>query len=225
MPTTFDALYTEFVISSFDKQLHLADVHGEHDWGFNMTDGQLTFDGSVSYRIQILGTEDHVGRTWLWAWANKASGIPDELLRAANDLRSFGDAHEIRELAEAKAPLDDLEGHTVGLVAAGFAKGKAYYRCPYKNGALFVLITDDKLQFSVPNRLVRALTIIPQAISALEIRDHRTAISAYLRQQGVEVTQDGGNLVVPGEREPLLTAEFDEINRLTKLESRLKPSK
>jgi hypothetical protein len=224
MPTAFDSLYTEFVISSFDKQLHLADAHGEDDWSFNMTDGQITFGDSVSYRIEILGTEDHVGETWMWGWANKASEIPDRLLCAVNELRSFGDEHDIRELIEAKLPLEEIDGHTVGLVAAGFAKGKAYYRCPYKNGALFVLITDDQLEFFVADQLVRALVIIPQAISALEIRDHRAAIAAYLRQQGIEVMEDGGNLVVQGEREPLLTAEFDELKRLTRLKSHLKPN-
>jgi hypothetical protein len=57
MPTTFDSLYTEFVIMSFDKQLRVADAHGEDAWGFSMTRGEITFKQSIAYKIQILGTE------------------------------------------------------------------------------------------------------------------------------------------------------------------------
>lgn len=223
MPTTFDSLFTDFVISSFDKQLRLADVHGEDSWGFNMTNGEITFNESVTYKIQILGTEDHVNDSWLWGWANKASNIPDDLLIVGNELRSFGEKHAIAELTTAKLSLDALDGHTVSLIASGFANGKAYYRCPYENGALFVLITDAKLQLPVEDKIVQACRVIPECISALEITDHRNATAAYLRQNGYDVVDDGSKLLVPGDGQPLLTVEFDEMNRLVKLQSHLTP--
>jgi hypothetical protein len=223
MPTTFDSLYTEFVISSFDKQLRLADAHGEDSWGFNMTNGEITFNDSIAYKIQILGSEDHVNETWMWGWANKASNIPDELLVVGNELRSYGEKHAIAQLTTGKRSLDDLDGHTVGLIACGFANAKAYYRCPYENGALFVLITDAKLELAIENKIVRATRVIPECVSALEVTDHRKATAAYLRQNGFDVVDDGSTLLVPGDGQPVITADFDEMNRLTKLESHVNP--
>lgn len=224
MPTTtFDSLFNDFVIGSFDKQLRLAVAHGEDSWGFNMTSGEITFNKSVTYKIQILGSEDHVSSTWLWGWANKASKIPDSLLHVGNELRSLGEKHTITQLTTAKLSLDVLNGHTVGLIACGFANGKAYYRCPYENGALFVLITDDKLQLPVENKVVRATRVIPECISALEIKDHRAATTAYLRQNGFDVIGDAGKILVRSDGQPVLTVEFDKMNRLSKLESQLKP--
>jgi hypothetical protein len=159
----------------------------------------------------------------MWGWANKASNIPNELLTVANALRSHGDKHAITQLTTAKLPLNILAGHTVGLIACGFANGKAYYRCPYENGALFVLITDPGLKLSVENRIARATRVIPECISALEITDQRGASAAYLRQHGLEVVEEGGKLLVYGDDQPVLSAEFDEMNRLTKIESHLKP--
>lgn len=223
MPTTFDSLYTEFVITSFDKQLRLADAHGEDDWGFNMTNGEITFNETVSYKIQILGTEDHANESWMWGWANKASNIPDELLVVANQLRVYGEKYSITELADPKSSMEDVDGHTIGLIACGFVNGKAYYRCPYENGALFVLITDAKLELPIENKMVRATRVIPECISALEITDHSKATAAYLRHNGFDVVDDGHKIVVHGDGQPILTAKFDELNRLTKLDSHLNP--
>jgi len=223
MPTTFDSLYAEFVIASFDKQLRLADIHGKDAWGFNMTNGKITFNESVAYKVQILGTEDHVNESWMWGWGNKASNIPEEMLAVGNELHAYGEKHSISQLTTAKSPLEEVDGHTVGLIASGFANAKAYYRCPYENGALFVLITDANLELPIENKIVRATRVIPECISALEIADQRAATIAYLRQNGFEVDADAGRLVVHGDGGPLLTAEFDELNRLTSLNSHIVP--
>jgi hypothetical protein len=224
MPTTLDALYNEFVISSFDKQLRLADAHGEDVWGFDMDRGEITFDDAVSYKVQILGTEDHAGGSWMWGWANTASDIPEELLVLANELRSHGEQHSITQLTTAKLPLEALDGQTVGLIAGGFANGVPYYRCPYDNGALFVLITDPRLKLTVENKLVRAARVIPESISSLEIGDHRHAIAAYCRQNGFDAVDDAGKLLIRVDGETMFTAEFDELGRLSGLEGTIPPT-
>lgn len=223
MLATFQSLHTEFVLASFDKQLRLAEMHGEDSWGVDLSQGEISFNESATYKIQILGTEDHVNQTWMWGWFNTASNLPNELLIAANELRVHGEQHSIGQLTTGKLPMDELEGHAVGLTASGFSSAKAYYRCPYENGALFVLITDAKLELPVENKIVRATRVIPECVSALEVANHRQATAAYLRQNGFDVQEDGRNLLVPGADRPMLTAKFDERNRLTKLESHLNP--
>lgn len=73
------------------------------------------------------------------------------------------------------------------------------------------------------NKILRATMVIPQAISALEIQDQRAAVAAYLRQAGIEAKEEDGKLVVYGDDEPALTAEFDDLGRLTSLQSHLEP--
>ncbi len=223
MSVTFDSLFSDHVLASFDKQLRLADAHGDDDWGFDMTSGVITFNGSVEYQIQILGTEDHTAETWMWGWANHASGIPENLLVASNQLLAIGEEHGVEELTTSVLPMDDLEGHRVGLIASGITGAEAYYRYPYEGGALFVLIADSSLELSVDDELVRATRVIPQGISTFEISDHRRAIAPYLTHLGFEIKDVGVNLEAQTEGRSVMTAKFDRMNRLTKLESAIGP--
>lgn len=104
---------------SFDKQLHLGDLIGECDWNVDLKQGLLSFQDRYSWRIQILGTESTRGNTWLWAWANVASNLPPNLIEASLQLREFGKEHGIPEFTEAKLSLDQIDGHTIALIASG----------------------------------------------------------------------------------------------------------
>ena len=145
MPIYFHDMFTQYVMSSLDKQLRLADKLGEGSWSSDLRKGTITFEDVGSYEVQILGTEADGSETWLWGWANTASNLPDSLLQVCEKLRQYGEQHSITQLTIAKQPLDDVNGHVVGMIASGFAKSQAYYRCPYDGGALFVLITDPTL--------------------------------------------------------------------------------
>src|SRR5262245_45278690 len=63
MSPEFEQLYHRHVITSYEKQLRLADVIGTHCWSFSMHDGSLTFqeDGEparapIVFAAQLLGT-------------------------------------------------------------------------------------------------------------------------------------------------------------------------
>ncbi|NJK81384.1 MAG: hypothetical protein HC914_16455 [Chloroflexaceae bacterium] len=49
-----------------------------------MIKGVLPFGTDMAFQVQILGTAAEQPGTWLWGWANAASGIPDPLLLAAH---------------------------------------------------------------------------------------------------------------------------------------------
>jgi hypothetical protein len=57
-----------------------------------------------------------------------------------------------------------------------------------------------------------------QAIASLDIPDHRLALAGYLDHYNLAHEQDGDRFVVRENGEPVLTATFDEHNRLTNLE-------
>lgn len=224
VPVTFDALFHRYVISSHDKQLSLWNLHDEGDWSFDKKRGKLKISGLPAYSIQILGSEDHVNRTWLWGWANPASNVSDSLLEAALELKSYGKKHNIRQLTRSKLSMDDVDGYRIGLIASGFCDAKAYYRCPYENGALFVLITDERLRHNRTD-LARAVLVIPQAIGEFGIDDQPTAVASYLDDVGLKYRQHDRKLVIEGKDggQPQLVAEFDDANRLLSLEGQLTP--
>jgi hypothetical protein len=210
--------YERHVLASFDKQLYLSDLVGDLDWRFEMKSGLLSFGDQFHWQAQILGTESEESGTWLWAWANQASGIPAGLLQAAHFMRELGEQHQIPELAEAQLPLGEINGHFLSMLASGECQAAAYYRGPYTGGAAFLLIRDERFERRIEDPLLRILSVFPQALEAVEIQNHKNALVGYLHYYGL-MSQSAGNtiLVKEGER-TVLTASFDEQNRLMNLE-------
>ena len=217
-------LHTLWGPSTLDRQLHLAEVVSALDWNFDLGSGVLSF-GSRCWGTQVLGSESNLSQTWLWAWANEASTIPDHLLHSSRMMKALGDFHQIPELTEPEVPLDRLDGHTASLIATGVCQADAYYRCPYHGGALFVLIQDETFPRCTDPPLARIATVFPRAISALDLADHRLALAGYLRSYGLPFEEASDRILVRDQGEPVLTATFDDLNRLTNLEATLKPSR
>jgi hypothetical protein len=219
-----DNIVPSLSVVSYDKQDRLADLIGQEAWHFELDSGLLSFGYQYRWHAQILGTASGDSGTWLWAWANSESNIPAHLLTASLALKAYGEQHSIPELTTPQLPLDQIDGHSLALVASGICKANAYYRCPYEGGALFVLIKDENFPKCTDLPLQRIVTIFPQAIASLDIPDHRLALAGYLDHYGLSYEQDGDKLVVKEDGEVVLTATFDKQNRLTKLEAKLKPT-
>ncbi len=221
MSPQYPSLFLPHVIEAFDRQLHLADLVGQLDWRFDMASGRLSFGNRFVWRAQVLGTESDSTGTWLWSWANAASDIPDNLLQASLSMKAFGEQHEIPELTAPEVPLDAIDGHSLALIVSGICRANAYYRGPYDGGAVFLLIQDDSFPCNTEPPLARIATVFPQAISALEIPNHRLAFLSYLASYDILGRSDGKNVVVEEDSKANLTATFDEQDRLIKLEAHL----
>jgi hypothetical protein len=215
------AAFDQHAAATFDKQSCLNELVGELDWQFEMDSGLLSFGDRHQWQAQILGTQSDESGTWLWAWANEASGIPENLLVAANALRKLGTAKGIAELTEAQLPADEYDGHFWSILATGVCKADAYYRGPYEGGAVFLLIEDPAFDRQVDNPLLRFATIMPQAVSAYPISNHKRAVAGYADFLGLTAEAQGDTVVVADGSGNQLTAEFDGQNRLTKLAGEL----
>jgi hypothetical protein len=212
-------MYTHRFASSLDRQHFLIDLIGNYAWQTDIGSGQLSFGSQHRWQIQLLATESDASDTWLWAWANTASNIPDHLLHASLALKAYGVQHGIPELTQPELLLDQIDGHTLALLASGICDADAYYRCPYDGGALYVLIMDDDFPECPDPPLQRVATVFPQAIAALDIPDHEEALCGYLDDYDLEHEHTGNQIIVRSESgEPVLTATFDEQKRLTGLE-------
>lgn len=218
-------LHTRHVAASFDKQLHLADLVGKLDWRFGLNTGLLSFGDRFQWQAHLLGTEAHDSQTWLWAWANQASNIPPQLHGDALTLRLLGEHHQTPELAEPQLPLGKVNGHFFALLASGICEANAYFRAPYDGGAAFLLIKDHAFPKNTDSPLNRIVTVFPQAITAIEIEDHKLALAGYLAYYGLDGQAEGDALIVREGDEAILTATFDGQRRLTKLDATIKAGK
>lgn len=54
----------------------------------------------VATDTQHIGTFGLKSKTWMWAWANYASNIPEELLQASLQVKEFGEKAGIGKLTE-----------------------------------------------------------------------------------------------------------------------------
>jgi hypothetical protein len=133
----------------------------------------------------------------------------------------LGEQHQIRELTELEVSVNVADGHTLSMIASRVCPANACFRCPYEGGALFVLIKDENFPRCTEPPLQRIATIFPQAISSLNIPNHPLAFSGYLDDYGLAYERDQDQIVVKENGVPVLTASFDEQDRLAKLEATL----
>src|SRR5262249_21316260 len=117
------------------------------------------------------------------------------------------------------------DGHTLALIASGLCQANAYYRAPYDGGALFLLIQDDIFPRCQEPPLARIASVFPQAIAALDIPNHRLALAGHLVHYALDAQDGRARVVVRKAGQPVLTANFDEVDRLTKLDVTVKGGK
>ena len=104
---TFADLLHQHAALALEKQFYLAELTEGSSWAFSMPTGELSFGNGLRSQVQILGTEGEAAGTWLWAWANQASGIPAQLLEAAEAMRALGHQETILELTTAEQELSE----------------------------------------------------------------------------------------------------------------------
>ncbi|MBD7923809.1 DUF6882 domain-containing protein [Xanthomonas bonasiae] len=219
MTPAFQALLARHIGSAFARQMALADLLGERGWRLDLAEGIAHFGDDLHFPVQLLGSAAEDSASWLWAWANTASNLPENLLVAANALRERGERDGPAELATASLPLDD-EGHTIALLAAALS-ARCYYRGPYRGGALFFLLDDVPAAVFAPCDDPRVLSLLGQLVAQFPL-DHRAMTEGFLDDQGYALQREPGQTVATrgGSR---ITLGFDALDRLTQLQGSLAP--
>lgn len=219
---TFIDLLTQHVGASFARQRAFADLLGERNWSVSVSDGIVTFGQDLRFPIQLMGTEADDDGTWLWAWANAASDLPDKVLVACNQLRELGERQNIPELRERKLSLDEqVSGHSIALIASGITGRCCYYRGPYDGGALFFLVGDVPDEVLRPVHAERAITVITEVVSSFSV-NHRSMVEAFLHSQGFSNSISAGELAAT-RGEDQITMSFDAADRITNIGGRIAP--
>lgn len=223
----FHDLLLQNYIASWDKQItfaHWLKERGNPDWGFDMDTGKLTFGDILAFDAQLLGTEGASSKSWLWAWANSRSNIPDNLLEAANQLRQYGEAHDIPEFTTASMPLDqEVHGHHLSMVASALLKANIYYRGPYQGGAMFLLVTDPNFPLTIANTPEHIVSTITQFASSVKTDNLRLLVTHYLETCQLNVTAIDDVVTGKFTDGSYIDVIFEGDNRLKQVKANLKP--
>jgi hypothetical protein len=174
--------------SAFARQLALGDLMGDGEgrWDLNVQAGTIAIANLGSFPIQLLGSHSEYDNTWLWAWANRQSNLPEHVLTACDQLRTLGHKHDIKELTERKFALESVTDHMLAMACGELAGGLCYYRAPYEGGAAFVLLEQAPESVGAPVSAARVTTVLMQVISNFDV-DHRSMADHFLRQQGFAI--------------------------------------
>ncbi|MBE8727632.1 DUF6882 domain-containing protein [Flavobacterium hungaricum] len=198
-----------------DKQLHFGDIIGDNNWNINIANAAISFGDEFVFPIQVLGTISHSSQTWLWAWANTQSGLPESIIQDALALKKYGEENQIDLLKNDTFGFTAEELHLMGLVASGIHNSSAYYICDYGQGAMVVTIKSNEIEKTRTDNHLRIMTVFPQLISQYEV-NHNKALTYYLKDKGYTISENGKKLTA-SKNDETITAEFDELERLTKL--------
>jgi hypothetical protein len=210
-------LFCRHVATSFDKQCHFWDIVAGMDWHFEVATGLLSFGDQFHWRADILGTESDGTNTWLWAWANESSQIPESLLHTSLQMKDLAERYQVPELRLPEFPLGEIDGEFIAMLASGECRANAYFRAPYDGGAAFLLIRDERFPPSAKPSLLRVAAIFPQALVTYDIPDHKAALTAHLEHYGLNARTDRNGLTLANDEQSLLTASFDANRHLTRL--------
>ena len=201
---------------AMDKQLNFGEFIGNNNWNINIANGEISFGTDIVLPIQVLGTISHSSQTWLWAWANTKSGLSENVIKQSLQLKKYGEENEIDLLKNDTFDFTKEDLHLIGIIASGIHNSSGYYICDYGQGAMVVTIKSEKVdKINKEDNHYRILTVFPQLISQFEM-NHNYALTNYLIAKGYTISENGTKLSATKNGQ-IITAEFDELSRLTKL--------
>jgi hypothetical protein len=211
--TDFRQQFERSALLSLEKREKLLHLVGEHFLQLDLDAGVARFSERFSFPFQVLGTESENTLTWLWAWAEEQTEMPDHLLRASRDLRAWLQGAGLNSLALPSVDLDVADGTMISIVAAEVSKAGAFYRDHYEGGALFILLYGSEID-AQPDLdragLLRAFTDLASRYGF----NHRNAFCSYFLAKGLPLSESAGTVnaqTAAGER---IVAEFGADGRL-----------
>ncbi len=219
-------LVTRYAIHSTEKQYRLAELVGERPWRVSLDAGRLSFGDDFAWAVQVLGTESYTTGPWLWSWGNRAAGLPESVLESAKALQAYGARNSVRELEDRTFDLAVASGYALSTVASGLLEAAAYYRAPFDEGAVYLLVTDPNYPREAPVHgatgsgpaTARTIEAIRKALQSFEV-DHLAALAAYAELRKGSLARQGAAATLTLGGRPRVRATLDAENRVERLEA------
>lgn len=230
MPT-FLELQDDAALLSFEHQLHLSEIIGEHAWETDLAEPRFSFTGQhpvTCSRVHLLGSAAPGPKSWLWSWANPF-GYREEVIELAEQVRDYGERLGIPELSTAEVPFDALPGSPTEpaqvsalMTEAAKAVTKVWtgYQGPVGGGtrAGFVL-EHPEFELPAPDG-PRVTRVLQQSLVDLRLYDHRRAFHSYARHRGLNVRNHGPQMYLSGPGFSV-SVQFNQQNLVTAMSANL----
>jgi len=203
----------QYALLALEKQEKLAALVNDHTSELDLDSGKIIFANRLELPFQVLGSESNNTLTWLWAWSEEQTEIPEHFLISSLQLRDWGEQEGIEEFTIPSVDLSRADGHVLSLISSQISSASCYYRSPYEGGAVFVLISSELVDRQPPFGLDGLSRQFTDLISRYEF-NHRNALVSYVRANNLSFTEKGPFVsaqLVTGEK---LIVEFDGQGRL-----------
>lgn len=221
------ALYHRHVGSAFERQQRLAallEKQADGEWTYDPAAATFAY-GRLRFEAPILGTHAP-NDSWVWATANKNLRLPVTNRALVDTARAVAHRLGVHALGAPAFALEPLLGpkllpsaaHVLGILFSAELGYDAFHTMPHEHGRELVLIRSDKLKAAEKRPLLRIATTFPAAIKAMDVLDHKAALTGYAKDCGLNVADVPGGLKITGDGKDELTATFDPLGRLTRLE-------
>ena len=209
------ATWNEIFSANLGKIMAIQIACAEHvvknrDWNVDFDRGIISF-GNDEYPLQFLGSEATSSNTWLWAWEN-INEFDDKIISLAREIKAKGEKLNLEALTTAEIDIsDELNGHTLSIVACGLAdKNYCYYRGPHSGGAILVAIdgVDEKVFSSVSAKDFVDITI--KCIQQFSL-NHKIFVESFLEWNKTKYELQGDTIIADFEKDGKVIIELEKI--------------
>ena len=180
------------------------------NWNVDFNRGIISF-GEDEYPLQFLGSEANSSNTWLWAWEN-INEFDDKIISLAREIKAKGEKLNLEALTTAEIDIsDELNGHTLSIVACGLAdKNYCYYRGPHSGGAILVAFdgVDEKVFTSVDAK--DFADIVVRCIQQFPL-NHKLFVESFLEWNKTKYKMQGDTIIADFEKDGKLMIELEKI--------------
>ena len=217
--TTWNEIFSANLGKIMAIQIACAEhVVKNRDWNVDFDRGIISF-GNDEYPLQFLGSEANSSNTWLWAWEN-INEFDDKIISLAREIKAKGEKLNLEALTTAEIDIsDELNGHTLSIVACGLAdKNYCYYRGPHSGGAILVAFdgVDEKVFSSVSAKDFVDITI--KCIQQFSL-NHKIFVESFLEWNKTKYKLQGDTIIADFEKDGKLMIELEKIENSLRIKN------
>lgn len=210
------ALLEQYGLLSLEKQNKFSSLAGDHFLELDLDGGIARFTGGLECPFQVLGTESDNSLTWLWAWAEEQTEIPEGLLRSSRELQQWGEGKDLAEFRLPSVDLDRLDGMAAGAIAAAVCKASCFYRDRYAGGSLVILLFSSAVDQQPDLDRAGLLRSLADLADRYEVDPRKTLVS-YFRAKGLPCSEAGGVVNAQTANGERVVAEFSADGGLERI--------
>ena len=196
-----------------EKQNKLARIVSEQMHQLDLDAGMIRFSQDLALPFQVLGTESDNTLTWLWAWADEQTEIPNDLIRTSLQLRDWGLRERISEFTLPSVDTVKTDGNAIAIVSTQIANANSYFRDSYAGGAAYLLVFDKSIENEPAFDGVSLYRHLTELFSRYDLNQRKVLLS-YFEIKGLSSVSEGSRVICELANDERIIAEFDDEGKL-----------